>query len=63
MFAADVTKMAFRTQDGLYECLAMPFRLCNAPTTFQALMNTILHLFLCRFILVFFKDLLIFCKS
>jgi hypothetical protein len=43
MRADDVHKMAFRTHDGLYEFLVMPFGLCNAPATFQALMNDALR--------------------
>ena len=38
----DVHKTAFSTSNGHYEWLVMPFGLCNAPATFQSLMQFIL---------------------
>jgi hypothetical protein len=39
----DVHKTAFPTHDGLMEWVAMPFGMCNAPYTFQRMMNDILR--------------------
>ncbi len=42
MSPRDQPKTAFCTSQGLHEFRVMPFGLCNAPATFQRLMNLIL---------------------
>ena len=59
----DKEKTAFTSHIGLYQFELMPFGLCNAPATFEAMMETLLSDLLWRKCLMYLDDVIVFGKS
>jgi len=59
----DIEKTTFRIHHNHFKFWVMPFGLCNAPSSFHATMNTVFKPYLCRFIIVFFDDILIYSRT
>ena len=60
---ADREKTAFATAHGLYQFRVMPFGLCNAPGTFQRLMEHVLAGLHWTSCLVYLDDIIIFSQT
>ncbi len=59
----DRHKTAFTTPMGLFEYNRMPFGLCNAPGTFQRLMQTIFCEDLLQILLVYLDDIIVYSSN
>ena len=63
MRPGDEGKTAFTTRYGLFEYVVMPFGLCNAPATFQTLINKVLGEYLDDFCSAYLDDILVYSNS
>lgn len=59
----DKHKTAFVSHEGLYEYNVMPFGLCNAPATFQRMMDTVLAGLKWQNCLVYLDDIIIYSPN
>ncbi|GBM06550.1 Retrovirus-related Pol polyprotein from transposon 17.6, partial [Araneus ventricosus] len=59
----DREKTAFVTSDGLYEFKVMPFGLCNAPATFERMMDTVLRGLKWNICLCYLDDIIVYAPN
>lgn len=59
----DIKKTAFCTPFGLFEFQRMPFGLCNAPSTFQRLMERMFGDQHCQSLLLYLDDIVVFSST
>jgi RNase H-like domain found in reverse transcriptase/Reverse transcriptase (RNA-dependent DNA polymerase) len=59
----DREKTAFVTRHGTYEFNVMPFGLCNAPATFQRLMDHVYRDIAWKFTVVYLDDTIVYSKT
>ncbi|GBO25478.1 Transposon Ty3-I Gag-Pol polyprotein [Araneus ventricosus] len=59
----DKEKTAFVTPDGLFEFKVMPFGLCNAPATFERMMDSVLRGLKWNICLCYLNDIIVFAPN
>jgi hypothetical protein len=59
----DREKTAFVTSDGLYEFKVMPFGLCNAPATFERMMDAVLRGLKWNICLCYLDDVIVYASN
>ena len=59
----DIWKTAFKTRQGLFEWLVMPFGFCNEPENFMHVMNDLFRPYINKFIIIYLDDILIFSSN
>ncbi len=62
MKKVDVEKMVMKIRYSSYKFLVMSFELCNVPSTFTMLMNSIFHKKLDEFMIIYIDDILVYSK-
>ena len=63
MAKSDEPKTAFHMRFGLYEWKVMLFGLCNAPATFQAMMDDLFYDILDKGVIIYLDDILIYAEN
>lgn len=63
MQEGDKKKMIFITKFSTYEFNVLPFGSCNAPATFQRLMDEVLHEFKDKFVVVYLDDITVYSET
>ena len=56
-------KTVFVTRYGLLEYTVLPLGLCNAPSSFQRLMSSIMGEYIDNFVVIYLDDILVFSTT